>query len=253
MAKSTQSPETPNATRQMLDELDVLMERMLALPVDTLDESAPPESAQALAATLTLLAPPEVPGGLEVSAALPAPESEPESTPSMNGGSEWLPPSLATTAVTDSVTATRCQEEAPPLPSYIDPASIAEPQAPIPETPPGHAAVVYSQVAVAKPITNHVAASGLSPIAEVPPPLVLRRPMATAILPPLPMRGRSWRHLLYKPLLWINQGYDRLTYQLGETGRWLRGTPGRLALGLLGLVLLALAIAWGMHNWLGWN
>ena len=59
--------DAPNATRQMLDELDALMERMLALPVNELDP-APTPAAQApqaperpaMAATLTMLdAPPE--------------------------------------------------------------------------------------------------------------------------------------------------------------------------------------------------
>src|SRR5262245_52929810 len=58
----TPRAETPNATRQMLDELDAVMERMLALPVNDLSEPAPampsevPESP-ALTAQLSLVEP----------------------------------------------------------------------------------------------------------------------------------------------------------------------------------------------------
>ena len=65
MATGNPGPEPPalNATRQMLDELDALMERMLALPVNDAEEPAsalmePPAAltkSRPLAATLTLL------------------------------------------------------------------------------------------------------------------------------------------------------------------------------------------------------
>lgn len=61
MAKKTSNDQPHQSTKEMLDELDALMERMLAVPVNELDESAasplppsPPKPA-ALAATLTVL------------------------------------------------------------------------------------------------------------------------------------------------------------------------------------------------------
>src|SRR5205823_7819964 len=74
MASGTpaQDPLPLHATRQMLDELDALMERMLALPVAELDDPAAsvhpepraalPLKSRPLAPTLTLLQmPPEEP------------------------------------------------------------------------------------------------------------------------------------------------------------------------------------------------
>src|SRR5262249_17576985 len=55
-------PQTPNATRQMLDELEALMERMLALPVNDLSEPTPAAPTEvmespALTAQLSLVEP----------------------------------------------------------------------------------------------------------------------------------------------------------------------------------------------------
>jgi hypothetical protein len=91
--KPAQDPPALHTTRQMLDELDALMERMLALPVNDAEEAAPPPAQGAdaprsgtppattksrpLAATLTLLqlpadeAPP-VPGSAVPRSATPA-------------------------------------------------------------------------------------------------------------------------------------------------------------------------------------
>src|SRR5437763_13199494 len=54
---------TPNggaaSTRQMLDELDALMERMLALPVNDLDDLAQESPRPTLSATLTVIDAPQ--------------------------------------------------------------------------------------------------------------------------------------------------------------------------------------------------
>src|SRR4051812_33146582 len=49
---------SPRSTRQLLDELDTLMDQMLALPVEEEPADAPPPLASAaLAATLTIIEP----------------------------------------------------------------------------------------------------------------------------------------------------------------------------------------------------
>ena len=76
------TPERPvlpdHPTKHQLDELDALMERMLSLPVNDLDEapSLPKESVKGptLAASLTLLEPPEPSANPPVSHAAPKPE-----------------------------------------------------------------------------------------------------------------------------------------------------------------------------------
>ncbi|MEI7684780.1 MAG: hypothetical protein WCL32_07110 [Planctomycetota bacterium] len=57
------------STRQLLDELDVLMDQMLAIPV--VDDPEPPPRTPALAATLTLIEPDDI-AEPEVVTALPA-------------------------------------------------------------------------------------------------------------------------------------------------------------------------------------
>src|SRR5947209_3050651 len=77
------------STRQMLDELDALMERMLSLPVNDLDDAPPmPARGPALSARLTVLEPP-VPPKAE------PPRSEPGAPhPPMNPPHLSLPPML---------------------------------------------------------------------------------------------------------------------------------------------------------------
>ncbi len=98
--------KTPNdaslqSTKQMLDELDALMEKMLTLPVSDLDEAPafPPPILKepALAATLTLLEPGEsssVPTGKKLANPKPedTPETEARKTPWPFNPPHYLPP-----------------------------------------------------------------------------------------------------------------------------------------------------------------
>jgi hypothetical protein len=79
---STPAKESLNDTRQLLDELDALMDQMLALPIDGEDDAAAAsDTTPTVSATLTMLAP-----SAEV-----APHPEEESAP---------PPALAIAPVT---------------------------------------------------------------------------------------------------------------------------------------------------------
>jgi hypothetical protein len=171
---------TPPPTRQQLDDLDALLQRMLALPVNPSDE--PPES------------PPE-----------------PLSPPAGNVVLDDSPPVL------------------PP------------PKAPPPPRPPVHA------VAVPLPVLNPV-------------PLAERRP---PVLPP-PDRPVSPRQaliasrpapepLLLRPILALNRLFDTVALGLGSPGRWLRRPTGRTLLGLIGLLLLAAAVACVLVTRIGWT
>jgi hypothetical protein len=37
---------------------------------------------------------------------------------------------------------------------------------------------------------------------------------------------------------------------MGPLGRWIRSSGGRMLLGYLGLIMLSLALAWGLRDWL---
>jgi hypothetical protein len=58
---------------------------------------------------------------------------------------------------------------------------------------------------------------------------------------------------LLLPLLWFNQGFDACLAPLGAPGRWLCGSHGRLALGLVGLTCLAAAAAIAVSAGMGWT
>jgi hypothetical protein len=104
MSNTTPNDSSLQSTKQMLDELDALMERMLALPVNELEDApAFPKQVvpeKALAATLTLLqTPPPVPAPAPLIETPPHPAvnpphrpmAVPEPAPLTN---EVVPPSL---------------------------------------------------------------------------------------------------------------------------------------------------------------
>ena len=171
-----------NSTRQMLDDLDALMERMLALPMEEAEAVAVAPKRPALAATLTMLPP------LETTA------------PSAFQGPH------ASFAGMDLV-----EDVAPP------------------SAPPSKGGEM-----------------------DVPPPVVVRR-LDTILAPEEPLPAPRRTFILWRPLLWINQGYDQATRLLGPLGSLLRSSPGRLVLGAAGLVLLGVAAAWLTRDWLTWT
>jgi hypothetical protein len=120
-SSTTKEPVTVQTTRQMLDELDALMERMLALPIDDAEAGVVAEPP-AVAATLTLLDPPgETAAPESIPAARPA-AAEPEPAPS------YLAP--LTTTVT---TASEAAREPAPLPTPVEAAlPTPEPLEPLP-------------------------------------------------------------------------------------------------------------------------
>ncbi|HZZ82317.1 MAG TPA: hypothetical protein VFE62_27715 [Gemmataceae bacterium] len=219
------SNKTPNtslqSTKQMLDELDALMEKMLTLPVNELDEAAPPPAMPSvpeprLSATVTLLEPPPQPEARPASrpAAPPpsyqAPELEPAAPLPLNPPHFELPPIHDLNAPanwpTESV-------PAPPAPTYETPA----------------------------PLTNDVTPPSVLPKLEP----MLEEPAAAA--------ATLDTQALIAPLLWVNQGFERTTLMFGGAGRLARSEAGRMMLGLSGFVLMAAGVVWFLKDWLGWN
>lgn len=122
------------STRQMLDELDALMERMLALPVNDLDELArEPLPRPTLTATLTVIetAEPELTSG--EAPAVPA-VSQTESVPVLENPAWTSPPPEETTvpAATQTPTGPNYQWELPPT---ADLAQESLPPVMVPPTP----------------------------------------------------------------------------------------------------------------------
>jgi hypothetical protein len=55
------------------------------------------------------------------------------------------------------------------------------------------------------------------------------------------------------PLAAVNRVVDRCLGFLGRPGRWWQGTWGRACVGVMGLLLLAGALAWGILDWMQWT
>ena len=85
---------------------------------------------------------------------------------------------------------------------------------------------------------------------QMPPPLVVRRPMKIVTAPDSPRPALG--NLCLRPLVWANQSFDQCTTLLGPLGRSLRGSRGRSFLGILGLISLMLAGAWLALEHMGW-
>lgn len=204
MSSAKPSPQASSlqSTRQMLDELDALMDRMLALPVNDLDDPGlPPRPAARMplvSATLTVLEPP--------------------------------------TDIADAATAEEPPAAAEPLPGYTT--DLAAPWGEQDATPPP---------AIAKP--------DAIPEAMMP-PSIMQLPVSTTPLPQRVNHVRTATLLLISgcllPIVWLNQGFDKVTTLLGWRGAWLRGPRGRRFLGVTGAALLALAGLWLLSDWLAW-
>lgn len=241
------------STRQMLDELDSLMERMLALPVGDAEELPPlprdVPGAAVVSATLTQLLssdavrtpqPQEMPLAqtpVETEFAEANPRNDSGSPP---GGPHFAPQTAASNMPADTQLHEQPRRlEDPPAPAAaVDPATAGN-------TAATHAGSANSpptaDAAPAAPVPPQPAtqpASAASPADTIPSD---QRPPRKRTMPPVSPASGSLPML---PLLLINQLYDFCTMPLGSLGREMRGERGRNFLGVVGLVFLGLAGAW---------
>jgi hypothetical protein len=229
---------SPGSTRQLLDELDALMQRMLALPVNQLEDDATLPQAPAI-----LPAPPReerrsnaegesagnTPTGQAGTSALDA-RSGCDAGPARNVMAH--PPAAIFPQLPHRSEAT--------TPGGSDAERFTPPDEPAVIIPPGpetSAAPVGSPVPapLPRPSLRPAAAPGMSPVG------LRLMPPAPAAPSPSHAAGRlpGW---LLRPLLWSNRAFDRWTGWLGRPGRWLRGPLGRKVLGWVGLGLWAIAL-----------
>jgi outer membrane biosynthesis protein TonB len=215
-----------NSTRHLLDELDALMQRMLALPVEQ-DEAVPPATA-----------------ALKDSPALrpvPAPVVEapvPTVTPARPKYLEIARPEPAARPAPNLVPASKAAE---PARKEVLAARLPAPAAAPPE--PAETGPADTSVAIGPEIFAGLKAG---------PALLQPRPALSRPRPALrrPERSRGW---LLGSLYWTNRAFDRGTRWLGGPGRWLRSPGGRSVLGWFGIGLLTVALGWQVLAWLGWT
>jgi len=211
----------------MLDELDSLMERMLALPVGDAEELPPLPRDVRKPATVTATLTVEEPA---VGQSLP--EKVPQDEPMAD--EPKLFPERAE------------KEKKPSVPLWEDPA----PPTPTPEPPP---VTVRERFDRSEPLHEpHFKQETFEE--ELPPPMAITRPIQIVTSPADDgMRAPIGAGSVYLwPLVWVNRSFDQCTTLLGPLGRRLRGSRGRTLLGIVGIVCLGVAGAWVALEQIGW-
>ncbi len=221
--RPTRSPDAgANPTRQLLDDLDALMEQMLALPVNDREEAAP---LGAPAAKVAVVQAPD-----------PAPLLDPPQ-PVVQG--PHVPPVPAGKIIVGRLSAP---------PSAIDLAEAAPS-----DKGPGLERAIPQEPRPGNEQPLDLLWGGESahlPDNMLPP--VIEKPTFRAAVG-VPRRRRPISSRLLQPLIWLNQTFDHFTQWFGSRGKWLRSASGRRLLGSAGLTLLTLAAAWWLHDRLGWT
>lgn len=203
-------------TRQQLDELEALLQRMLALPVNQLEGETGNLS-------LPALAPIDMPPDWD------------------NGDSAVLSTETARQA-RDKATATKVDRPEdgvrPSAGAQLGNDSIRTDEVNRPE----------GERASRRWPEPDASQNGGAPAAN----LTIATQSATGERPWYPIVARRIPWSL-RPLVWSNRAFDRCAGHLGASGRWLRGPRGRTWIGWSGVALLASAVAWAWLEWMGWT
>lgn len=232
-ARSSRSSEPVPPTRQQLDELDALLQRMLALPVNQLEEQ-PPAEAEPETPPAAEAAPPRSAGPpvsyVVVETAQPPkmPDETPAPTAEDDGG-DWVPlrsswqPSdqtwgpLAEKWLQNHSPGSLSAELPPPPEPPVPPSATEEPPA---------ARIENEFVGLSSP----TAVAAPPPTEDGPPPV-------------------AWPLL---PLVGLNKAFDACLTPLGPPGRWLSSPPGRMVLGFVGVLCLGAALVLAFGDGFGW-
>jgi hypothetical protein len=241
--RSTDSPASPS-TRQLLEELDDLMQRMLALPVEQ-GEEEPPATPET-----------NTTGVLKTAELLPQKRTaEPPSSP-RNVHLLHVPATRVTVhgPVADqsdgarSVAASQpAQEVAARAVPGVKPEAAAPPSGR--NKPPDAAfAPTYVPVGAESLLPILLQHPGKAQQKDVTPESPLPRPK------PLPPIRPTWKQTLPTapraasgPRQWlmaINGAFDGFTSWLGPVGQWLRSEQGRSIVGWSGLAMIVAALLW---------
>ena len=226
-------PNVPQGTRQLLDELDALMQRMLAVPVNELGDA--PDAKEITAQATETIA------GSQLAAPLPAAAPK-EGEPANKSPDNMF---VAT------------HQAAPALPAPHRKPQPDRPAVHVPQTPaqpaPGEVPLggFWPHPALQSPHLRET--TGQPPSAPPhwsPPPGQRSSP---SFARPTSTTHRPTANWWLQSLLWSNRTFDRCTASLGRPGRWLQGRGGRMLLGWLGIALLIGSLAWGLSNWFDWT
>jgi hypothetical protein len=246
MADNVTKDTSLESTKQMLDELDALMERMLSMPMNEPEELAavPKEISKgpSLAASLSLLE--QIPAEPERAVA-PPPAPPPPAVPS------------APKKPLERRGKSKRSPHAPVKPPHINryppltsrPLLDDEPAIPVLDDGAFDEAALPPAIPQPEPLTNELLPRTMMPALD---PLLARVPDVPVRSAPFSLLAAiTW--ILCGPLIWINQAFDGATMYFGVAGGWMRGQGGRTVLGFSGIALFLVAASWILKDWLGWN
>jgi hypothetical protein len=284
---SARTSGTINPTRQQLDELDALLQRMLELPVNKREDAEPTEKAAEPA-------PPPVQPREKRPAAQPmsymvVETASPRPLPPASGfeprPSMLSPRLVPVTPLQEQVEDEPDELVLPPAPPSGEATSQTPPakdETWVPLRSTWHpSAQTWQPLADSWHQANGAPAPGAlpspipSPHLDFTPPREIMDTVPLA-LPPAPAAIESVQaeepvvvaepklrlsvedapvaeSRLLLPLLWFNQGFDACLAPLGAPGQWLCGVRGRQTLGIVGLTCLAAAIAIAVSAGMGWT
>lgn len=222
-----------NPTRQQLEELDALLQRMLSLPSNQGDaDLAPPPPPIAPAA----MQPPPMPPRQSMPPAPPRRRAEPPS-----GENAWnVPlPSSGGPAVANG------------WPVGIESLNVSATSTVIPK--PAQAPARLRVTSVTAPPEPNPVRESVAPAQRLrvePPPMTIPipPPRQLPMQPPLaPLPFYLW------PLGLIDRTIGEAFAAFGPPGRWLGQGGGKLFFGWCGLLMLGAAVIWGVMDYLGWS
>ncbi len=288
ISKKGSEPTSLDTTRQMLDELDALMERMLSLPSEEPSPATPAASPAApLKAELTILPEASAPASQPAPLAarprlrdLRKPLQNPDPPPHV----ESLRVTVPTPEESDPP-----QSESEPLASseqrmakFLDnkrePLRNLRPRRPIDtpdpaahqDEPTAPSAREMGKGFRPRPATSLALSaqtedSPSEPSVPIAIPVRVEKseiePVSLEVIPPttgptiadLPDPQPTLRSWILFPLVAINLIFDAFTYLLGPIGKTFRTPAGRMILGFTGIALILLAGLWYLRDAHGWT
>ena len=252
------STPTVNPTRQQLDELDALLQRMLSLPLNQLDGDLgtvpppppppvrpplPPVGYSTNPAPLPQtqpsrpMAPPPRP---VASAPRPAPPPMPPRKEPSPGDHTWnvpLPPSggVSVYGTWPMGIEAIAPSSRPVVPPPAPPSNLRVTTIPSPDE--------TNEAREAVPPLDRFRMEAPAPYVPVPPPPAATRPVPP---PSEPVPALLW------PLAAIDWTVGKPLSIFGAPGRWLGQGGGKTLVGWGGMFLLAAAVIWGVVDYMGW-
>jgi hypothetical protein len=242
-------PRTPvplNPMRQQLDELDALLQRMLALPVNHLEDSPKPQFGD--------LAPP-----LPVNDDRPWIESaatprerpvspQPAAAPAQarSQGTLVVLQSLANPAELTVANPDRGQTDA-----LADIPVIDSPATAVPASAKGWGPDAEMPNVPGVDVNAETPCTSVEPeradfLSDMPSPFLERHQARIG-------RRMNSEPIWQRPLQWVNQGFDALAIRLGAPGLWVLSPRGRATIGWMGLGMIAAALTVLVLDWIGWT